>query len=173
MKGRTFILYGYYHTILIFACFRIWSFFNETNSTNTSKIGPKPNKNQPYIGSTNNYKNESKFYPKMTPKWTPNGSQNRPKIDPGTTLGSEMCQRWSKRVPNHRFWWLFVDFGSIFNRFRHPVWSILSIPGATDFGTKQQKNPDFGHIRRNIRIDHDRRTLFSLFGMAGFAKRLQ
>ena len=75
-------------------------FFNKTNSKNSSKLGPKSTKNQSKIGSKKHPKNISKLDPKMTPKWTPNCSQNRPKIDPGTTLGSEMCQRCSKRAPN-------------------------------------------------------------------------
>ena len=61
------------------------------------------------------------YYPKMSRKWIPNSSPNRPKKDPGTTSGSEMCQRWSKRAPNHQFRLFLAYFGSIFVRFRHHV----------------------------------------------------
>ena len=102
---------------------------------------------------------------KWPPKWNQNASPNRPNIDPGTTLDPDMCQRWSKRASNHRCSWFSLDFGSIFDRCWINFWLILydfrpSIPSATDFGIKR-------YVRRKIRIDHDRRTPFSLFWAGG------
>ena len=84
----------------------------------------KPSKMTPKIDQ-NSIKNQSakiiwkmmQFWSKMTPKWLPKGSQNRPKIDLGATLGPKMGPGCSKTASESQFRRFLIDFGIILDRF--------------------------------------------------------
>ena len=120
-----------------------------------------------------------------------NGARMPPQIVPKSILGppwTQICAKDGPREPPttdvHDFLSILapclIDFGSIFDWF-YMIFDPASQvrPTLESNGTSDERYESItiaeqvSYVRSKSRIDHDRRTPFSLFGLAGFRLRIR